>query len=118
MKPDSNRPPLYTVWEDFTGWTMDRTAGIPKSQRFTFGQRIDGKTLDVLALIVRAIHVRDRASLLGRRRRDRLFAHGPLPIWEVGDAGGNHGPYPDAYPTRFDRLIGRLASGNGAPCRA
>ena len=27
---------------------MDRTAGIPKSQRFTFGQRVDQLTLDAL----------------------------------------------------------------------
>jgi len=35
MQPDRNRPPVYTVWEEFCGWTFDRTAAIPKSQRFT-----------------------------------------------------------------------------------
>ena len=60
MQPDRDRPPLYTVWEEFCGWTFDRTAGIPKSQRFTFGQRIDATTLDVLLLIVRCIYVKER----------------------------------------------------------
>ncbi len=64
MKPDPKRPPLYTVWEELCGWTFDRTAAIPKSQRFTFGQRIDAMTLDILQLIVRAIHTHEKAGLL------------------------------------------------------
>ena len=64
MQADRRRPPLYTVWEEFCGWTFDRTAGIPKSQRFTFGQRIDATTLDVLLLVVRAIYSPDRVALL------------------------------------------------------
>jgi hypothetical protein len=42
------------VLEELAGWTLDRTAAIPKSQRFTFGQRLDGSTLDALLLAVRA----------------------------------------------------------------
>ena len=61
---DNQRPPLYTIWEEFCGWTLDRTANIPKSQRFTFGQRIDSITLDVLLLIVRCIFAADKVGLL------------------------------------------------------
>lgn len=64
MNPDPQRPPIYTVWEEVCGWTFDRTAGIPKSQRFTFGQRIDSITLDILQLIVRAIHTQDKKAYL------------------------------------------------------
>lgn len=64
MKPDPERPPIYTVWEEVCGWTFDRTAAIPKSQRFTFGQKIDEKSLDVLLLVVRAIHKRDKLAEL------------------------------------------------------
>jgi len=64
MKPDRDRPPVYTVWEEFCGWTFDRTASIPKSQRFSFGQRIDGITLDVLQHIIRAIHTREKQEYL------------------------------------------------------
>ena len=63
-KPDPSRPPIYTVWEEFCGWTFDRTAGIPKSQRFTFGQRIDALTLDVLQHVIRAIHSAEKTLLL------------------------------------------------------
>jgi len=63
-KPDPKRPPVYTIWEEFCGWTFDRTANIPKSQRFTFRQRIDEITLDVLLLIVRAIYTRDKVGYL------------------------------------------------------
>ncbi len=64
MKPDTKRPPIYTVWEEFCGWTFDRTSGIPKAQRFTFGQRIDSITLDVLLLVIRAIHTGEKNHLL------------------------------------------------------
>ena len=36
-------PPLYTIVGQLVGWTLERTADFPKSQRFTFGQRLDNK---------------------------------------------------------------------------
>jgi len=53
MQPDTP-PPIYTVAVELVGWTLDRTSALPKSQRFTFGQRLDNLTLDALLLIVRA----------------------------------------------------------------
>ena len=41
-------PPILTVTEEFLGWTLDRTAGFPKSQRFTFGQRLDSLMIGIL----------------------------------------------------------------------
>ena len=38
MKTDDH-PPLHTATADWLGWTLDRTASLPKSARFTFGQR-------------------------------------------------------------------------------
>jgi len=32
-----SRPPLHTLLTEIVGWTMDRTADIPKSQRLTGG---------------------------------------------------------------------------------
>ena len=63
-RPDRDRPPVYTVWEEFLGWTLERTADIPKAQRFSFGQRIDAHTLDVMELIVQAIFSKEKAGLL------------------------------------------------------
>lgn len=50
----TNPPPLCTLLEEITGWTLDRSASLPKSQRFTFGQRLDNAALDALLLAVRA----------------------------------------------------------------
>ena len=50
------RPPVYAVLVDLVGWTLDRTASLPKSHRFTFGERIDRLTLDCLELVVEAIY--------------------------------------------------------------
>src|SRR5258708_3098699 len=54
--PADNRPPLYTHLSELVGWTLHRTASIPKSHRFTFGQRLDNLTLDALMLCMRAIY--------------------------------------------------------------
>jgi len=40
---------------ELTGWTLDRSASLPKSHRFTFGQRLDNLTLDALLLVTRAV---------------------------------------------------------------
>jgi hypothetical protein len=53
--PAKSRPPIHTLTVELVGWTLQRTADIPKSQRFTFGQRLDGQTLDALEVVVRAI---------------------------------------------------------------
>ncbi len=68
-QPDPKRPPVYTKWEELLGWTLDRTASIPKSQRFTFGQRIDGHALDVMELLVQAIFAKEKLSYLGKINR-------------------------------------------------
>jgi len=51
-----DKPPIYTALVETTGWTLNRTADIPKSHRFTFGQRLDNVTLDALMLAVRALY--------------------------------------------------------------
>ena len=57
-----SRPPLLTLLQEVLGWTLDRTADLPKSQRFTFGQRLDGLTLDALLLVQRAAVTGDRGQ--------------------------------------------------------
>lgn len=54
-----SRPPLFTLLSEVVGWTLDRTAGLPKSQRFTFGQRLDNLALDALQETVKAIYSGD-----------------------------------------------------------
>lgn len=49
-----NTPPLHTELFELAGWTLDRTAAFPKSQRHTFGQRLDDLVLDALEDEVRA----------------------------------------------------------------
>lgn len=53
MKPDMP-PPLHTALSDLLAWSFQRTATIPKSHRFTVGQRIDNLTLDSLLLVTKA----------------------------------------------------------------
>ena len=51
----NSRPPIHTALTELTGWTLDRSASLPKSHRFTFGQRLDNLTLDALMLATRAV---------------------------------------------------------------
>ena len=64
----ADRPPIYTVTVQLVDWTLGRTADIPKSQRFTFAQRLDNLTLDALMLVVEALFTK------GEARRQRLLA--------------------------------------------
>jgi hypothetical protein len=50
----SSTPPILTVTEDFLGWSLDHTASFPKSQRHTFGHRIDLLTLEALERVITA----------------------------------------------------------------
>ena len=54
--PGPDKPPIYTRLTELVGWTLNRTADIPKSHRFTFGQRLDNLTLNALLLSVRTIY--------------------------------------------------------------
>lgn len=54
MQPP-DKPPIYTLVTEWLGWSLDRTAGLPKSARFTFGQRLDNLALDALMLVTRAV---------------------------------------------------------------
>ena len=56
MNALTHRPPVYALLADLTGWTLDRTATLPKSHRFTFGERVDRLTLDCLELVIEAIY--------------------------------------------------------------
>ena len=56
MNAAMHRPPVYALLVDLVGWTLDRTASLPKSHRFTFGERLDRLTLDCLELVIEAIY--------------------------------------------------------------
>ena len=51
-----SRPPVYTLTIEWLGWSLDRTASLPRSHRFTFGERVDRLTLDCLELVIEAIY--------------------------------------------------------------
>jgi len=51
-----------TLLQEILGWTLDRTADLPKCHRFTFGQRLDGLALDALLLVQRAAVTGDRGQ--------------------------------------------------------
>jgi len=79
------------VLEEIAGWTLDRTAAIPKSQRFTFGQRLDNAAIDTLLLAVRTRY----ASTAKKRARAgdiELKVGGTAhPVADVGIAGNDPG---------------------------
>lgn len=81
-------PPLYTVMESLVGWTMDRTADFPKSQRFTFGQRLDNLTLDALQFAVQAIRARQRTEKSRCLCEMDLVLEQMRVLWRLANARG------------------------------
>jgi hypothetical protein len=64
----STRPPIYTLIVEWLGWSLDRTASLPRSHRFTFGERVDRLTLDCLERVIEAVFATpDRKAIPLRR---------------------------------------------------
>ena len=92
----TQRPPLVTLLREIVGWTLDRTSAIPKGQRFTFGLRLDGGTLDALQLATRLRH-----PLLHSE-------------WRRGPGRGGAPHSPDSTDGRGTPLPVRASRGEGA----
>ena len=113
-----SRPPLLTLLQEELGWTLDRSADLAKGHRFTFGQRLDGLTLDALLLVQRGAVTGDRAlkakhlgelSVLGKGflsegRRFRCDARRVPPA----------APGPRVQPNRCPRARGLSGKRRGA----
>ena len=76
------RPPVYALLVDLTGWTLDRTATLPKSHRFTFGERVDRLTLDCLELVIEAIYASPDKKAAPLRRAN-LNLEKPRAFWRL-----------------------------------
>lgn len=66
-----DEPVALLQWETVVGRLLDRTTLFPKSARFTFGARIDGRALDILEALTEARWASgpEKANLLGSADR-------------------------------------------------
>lgn len=66
--PPRPEPTLLVHWERTLADLLDRTSAFPRSARFSFASRIDGRALDVLEALVEARWAsgRAKAPLLAR----------------------------------------------------
>jgi len=67
MLKTPEKPPIYTATTVWLGWTLDRTANLPKSHRYTFGERVDRLTLDSLERVIEAIYAGPEGKTLPLR---------------------------------------------------
>lgn len=70
------------------GWTLDRTCGFPKSQRFTFGQRLDNLALDGLQATIRAICARSGERRLAELETLDLAVEQLRALWRLAEERG------------------------------
>jgi hypothetical protein len=100
-------PPILTVTEELLGWTLDRTASFPKSQRFTFGQKLDALMLDCLESCITARYdTRARAAQL----RSLNMALEKLRVfWRIVHARGWISTQQLLFSARKVDEIGRMA---------
>lgn len=82
MNRNDERPPIHTAAGELVGWTLDRSASLPKSQRFTFGQRLDNLTLDLLLLVTRTVFS-DRAQKPPLLREVNLLLEQLRVLWRL-----------------------------------
>lgn len=68
--PEPEIPVLFTHWEGFVGWLLDRTEGFPKRLRPTLTHRIENTALDVFDALVDARWNRGRVAALERANAD------------------------------------------------
>ncbi|MFZ4394585.1 MAG: four helix bundle protein, partial [Kiritimatiellia bacterium] len=96
--------------EELVGWTLDRTASIPKNQRFTFGQRLDNNTLDALLLVVRAIFT--KGDMRRRHLADLNLRLEELRVlWRIVEKRGWIGQRQLLFVNEKIDEIGRMAGG-------
>lgn len=101
MPPDP--PVVYTRFESFLGWLLQRTEKFPRRAAHTLRQRIDTLALDVFERLIEARYTRDRAPILCQINLDleklrlllrlaheqavldpRAFRHACTELWDVG----------------------------------
>ncbi len=58
--------PVFVKWMDFLEWLLPVTERFPKRVRFTFSDRINHLSLDVVEDLVEACYARDKRSILQR----------------------------------------------------
>ena len=59
-------PPLFILWYDFSKWLLNKTEKFPKKVRFTFSNRINNMTLDVIEGIIEARYSKKKKDVLRR----------------------------------------------------
>lgn len=100
-------PPILTVTEDFLGWTLDRTATFPKSQRHTFGHKLDTLMVEALERIITARYdVRARPNEL---RALNLTLEKLRVLWRIVHARQWISAQQLLYAARCLDEIGRMA---------
>lgn len=100
-------PPILTVTEDFLGWTLDRTASLPKSQRFTFGQRLDTLILEALEHIITARY--DAKARITELRALNLTLAKLRVLWRIVHSRNWISAQQLLYAARCIDEIGRMA---------
>ena len=59
-------PQLFVLWYDFTKWLLDKTEKFPRKVRFSFSNRIDNLSLDIIEGIIEARYSRNKKDILRR----------------------------------------------------
>ena len=85
---NSDRPPIHAAAVELTNWSLDRTAGFPKSQRHTFGQRLDNLCLEALERIIRARFTSTVEERIVHLRELNLVLEVMRALWRIVETRG------------------------------
>jgi len=59
-------PQLFVFWYDFSKWLLEKTEKFPRKVRFSFSNRIDNLSLDIIEGIIEARYSRKKKDILRR----------------------------------------------------
>ena len=57
-------PQLFVLWYDFSKWLLEKTEKFPRKVRFSFSNRIDNLSLDIIEGIIEARYSRKKKDIL------------------------------------------------------
>ena len=52
MRPDIRELPIIRAWYQFLVWMLPKIHKFPRDQRFTLGNRIEDRILEVMELLI------------------------------------------------------------------
>jgi four helix bundle protein len=70
MSEAQSTPAIVARYYEFLKWLKQHVNDFPRNERYTFGQRIENKSIDILENLIEACYQRNKLEILRQTNRD------------------------------------------------